>query len=113
MYEYYARQPLLPTDGELDFAAHELERRRLFTDLLALPPGMFRDARLLEFGPDAGANAVVFAFWGARVTLAEPNTNAHPRLIQTFVHAGLDDRIEELSAMDVESFPTELGPFDI
>jgi len=113
LYEYYARQPLLPTDGGFDLAAHESERRRLFTDLLALPPRMFRDVRLLEFGPDAGANAVVFASWGARCTLAEPNVQAHPRLTESFQEAGLAARIEDLHNFDVDEFPVSLGPFDV
>jgi hypothetical protein len=113
LYEYYARQPLLPTEGDFDLAAHEAERRLTLTERLALPTRMFRDARLLEFGPDAGANAVVFALWGARCTLAEPNLQAHPLLSRSFEAAGLAGSVEALHGFDVDAFPVSLGPFDV
>ena len=60
---------MLPTVGhfqeDTDLIAHEEHSRRLFLDKLKMPPQMFRGARLLEFGPDAGENSLVFALWGA------------------------------------------------
>ena len=38
---------------------------------MSVPPALFRGADVLEFGPDSGENAVVFARWGARLTLVE------------------------------------------
>jgi len=77
LFNYYERQDVLPTFGNFKSAA-ELEayaglRRELFSDKLVLPPRLFRDADVLEFGPDSGENALVFAGWGANMTLAEPN----------------------------------------
>src|SRR5437868_5600846 len=109
MYDYYRRQAVLPTEGgladEAQLDAHELERRRLFTDRLALPPAVFRDARLLEFGPDAGGNSLVFARWGARCTLAEPNAAAHGRIVDAFDRFAVRECLVDLLPFDVDEFP--------
>ena len=72
LFNYYERQDVLPTFGNFKSAA-ELEayaglRRELFSDKLVLPPRLFRDADMLEFGPDSGENALVFASWGANMS---------------------------------------------
>ncbi len=120
LYEYYERQSVLPTYGAFPSAAeleaYERQRRRLFTDRLRLPPRLFRGARLLEFGPDAGENSLVFALWGAECTLAEPNRNAHPVIAEYFARFGLEERLSALRADDVESYPlpdTPAGGFDV
>jgi hypothetical protein len=109
MYDYYRRQAVLPTEGglvdEAQLDAHDLERRRLFTDRLGLPPAVFRDARLLEFGPDAGGNSLVFARWGASCTLAEPHAAAHRRIVDAFDRFAVRERLVELLTLDVDEFP--------
>lgn len=120
MYEYYRRQGTFPTEGGLDsdegLVAHEHERRRLFTDKLGLPPRLFPGASLLEFGPDVGSNSLVFALWGARCTLSEPNAAAVARLQEQFGRFGLRHALDEVLAHDVLSFPAPLsddGRFDV
>lgn len=120
LYEYYRQQQVLPTYGGFqsreDLAAHERHRRRLFTDKLCLPPRLFRGARLLEFGPDAGENSLVFALWGADCTLAEPNHKAHPVIREYFRRFELRDRLSALESADVASFPdpgSEADRYDI
>jgi hypothetical protein len=109
MYDYYRRQTVLPTEGGLtspsQLEALEQERRRLFTDKLGLPPGVFREAQLLEVGPDAGGNSIVFATWGARCTLAEPNPKAHARIIDAFDRFGLREQLVDLLPLDVDGLP--------
>ncbi|MFM8468993.1 MAG: class I SAM-dependent methyltransferase [Limisphaerales bacterium] len=109
LYGYSQQQEILPTHGAFksvaDLAPHEQHRRRLFTDKLKLPPALFRGARLLEFGPDAGENSLVFAQWGADCTLAEPNPKAHPVIREYFQRFGLGERLSALEAWDVKSFP--------
>ncbi|MBI3722734.1 methyltransferase domain-containing protein [bacterium] len=120
LFDYYARQGVLPTYGGLRtreaFAAHERARRRLFTGKLGLPPSAFRGARLLEFGPDAGENSLVFAAWGANLMLAEPNTKAHPVIQDYFRQFDLTSRLSAIEPSSVTSFPvlpeTEHG-FDV
>lgn len=116
LFQYYERQDILPTFA--DFKSHEqlkgydAQRRELFSDKLMLPPGLFRGAELLEFGPDSGENAVVFAGWGASMTLAEPNRQAHPKIRAYFERFGLLPRLRELVLSDVEGFRSDRR-FDI
>ena len=120
LYGYYLQQDVLPTvghfQGQSDLLAHEEHRRRLFTDKLHLPPAMFRGARLLEFGPDAGENSLVFAQWGADCTLAEPNRKAHDTIRNYFAKFAQTQRLRELRSEDVVQFPvptSEAERFDV
>ena len=116
LFNYYERQDVLPTFGNFKSAAeldaYASQRRELFSDKLVLPPLLFRDAEVLEFGPDSGENALVFAGWGANMTLAEPNRHAHPKIEAYFAHFGLTERLRELVLADVEGFRSERR-FDI
>src|SRR6266511_167439 len=114
LFEYYKKQDVLPTFGGFQTAAdlenHERQRRRLFTDLLSLPPRIFQGARLLEFGPDAGENSLVFAQWGAECTLAEPNPKAHSIIRDYFHRFQLSQRLVALEGWDVLSYPEPSAP---
>jgi len=70
LYQYYEAQAFLPTfanfTSQADLDAYEVGRRTLFAERLAIPLRLFRGARLLEFGPDSGENALVLR----RVSLA-------------------------------------------
>ncbi len=109
LYGYYLQQNVLPTvghwQGEAELLAHEHHRRALFTTKLHLPPQVFRTAKLLEFGPDAGENSLVFALWGAKCTLAEPNTKAHQTIRNYFEKFNQQDNLEELRPEDVLQYP--------
>ncbi|MDD1534538.1 MULTISPECIES: class I SAM-dependent methyltransferase [unclassified Bradyrhizobium] len=108
LFNYYERQDVLPTFGNFksssELEAYATQRRELFSDKLVLPPRLFRDAEVLEFGPDSGENALVFAGWGANMTLAEPNRLAHPKIEAYFTRFGLTGRLRELALADVEGF---------
>ncbi|MHC4043017.1 class I SAM-dependent methyltransferase [Bradyrhizobium sp. 23AC] len=116
LFNYYERQDVLPTFGNFksstELEAYASQRRELFSDKLVLPPRLFRDADVLEFGPDSGENALVFAGWGANMTLAEPNRHAHPKIQAYFAHFGLTQRLRELALADVEGFSSDRR-FDI
>ncbi|TQF29563.1 class I SAM-dependent methyltransferase [Bradyrhizobium sp. UNPA324] len=116
LFNYYERQDVLPTFGNFksstELEAYASQRRELFSDKLALPPRLFRDADVLEFGPDSGENALAFAGWGASMTLAEPNRLAHPKIEAYFAHFGLTQRLRELALADVEGFRSDRR-FDI
>src|SRR5438034_4328867 len=116
MYSYYEQQDVLPTYGAFasraDLDGHERHRRRLLTDKLHLPPRYFEGARLLEFGPDAGENSLVFALWGADCTLAEPHVRAHAVICEYFQRFGLGDRLVDLSAHDVAGYPVPAADTD-
>jgi SAM-dependent methyltransferase len=108
LFNYYERQNVLPTFGNFkssaELGAYAGQRRELFSDKLMLPQLLFRDAEVLEFGPDSGENALVFAGWGANMTLAEPNRHAHEKIQAYFAHFGLTARLRELASSDVEGF---------
>jgi methyltransferase family protein len=111
LFQYYERQDVLPTFGNFkspeEFQIYAGQRRELFADKLMLPPSLFHGAELLEFGPDSGENAMVFASWGARMTLAEPNRQAHAKIRAYFVQFGLSERLRELALRDVEGFRSD------
>jgi Methyltransferase domain len=114
MYQYYREQAVLPTHGRFqsgsDLDAHERHRREVFTQKLFLPPRIFRDARLIEFGPDAGENSLVFARWGASCTLVEPNPKAHPVIESYFRAFDLTRQLAGLEGCDVKAYATRPGP---
>ena len=81
LYEYYRGQQLLPTfadfQGAPEVERYAAQRAAVLRDRAGLLPAMFNGAEILEFGPDSGENALVFAMWGAQLTLVEPNERAH------------------------------------
>ncbi|RMH51329.1 MAG: methyltransferase domain-containing protein [Zetaproteobacteria bacterium] len=103
-YEYYQAHNLCPTFGafgdESDLAKHEVLRYNVFRRL-TFPTTFFEGKRVIEFGPDTGENALVFARWGARLTLVEPNDAAHPYIQEYFSKYGLNAQIEQISGEDL------------
>ncbi len=108
LYEYYERQDIAPTFADLrdeaSLAAYQSAREALFADRLRLPVPLFRGAEVLEFGPDTGENAVVFARWGATMTLVEPALAAHPRIRAYFERYAPPGSLRELARDDVLGF---------
>jgi len=108
LFQYYAHEQLLPTFGNFENAAKLAQyaegRRIVFAEKLLLPIQIFDGANMLEFGPDTGENALVFAQWGANLTLAEPNLRAHSQIRQYFDRFGLNDRLLNLRTDDIEGF---------
>ena len=86
--KYYKKRGILPTHAGFteseELVAYEMMRCNFFTSKLFLPPRMFYDTHVLEFGPDTGENALVFARWGAKMTLVEPNAVAKPHILEYF-----------------------------
>jgi hypothetical protein len=120
LFEYYRDQSILPTYGQFkwvsDLDRYRRERTRFFTQRLYLPPSTFRGGRLIEFGPDSGENALVFAGWGASCFLVEPNKRAHPFLLNHFRDFNLSDKLEGVSDSDVTGFlvsAEQEGKFDV
>jgi Methyltransferase domain len=116
LFQYYERQDVLPTFGNFkspaELEAYAAQRQELFSGKLMLPTRLFRDAEVLHFGPDSGENALVFARWGASLTLAEPHLQAHATIKTYFARFGLSDRLRELALSDVEGFRSDRR-FDI
>ena len=108
LFQYYAHEQFLPTFGNFENAAQLAQyaeaRRTVFAEKLMLPIQIFDGADVLEFGPDTGENALVFAQWGAKLTLAEPNLRAHGQIRQYFERFGLNGSIASLRSDDIEAF---------
>jgi len=111
VFEYYRAQDVLPTYGHFkspeELQRHEGNRRHLFLEKLQLPPRLFRDTRLIEFGPDSGENALVFAQWGATCSLMEPNGQALPFIRHYFERYGLESRLACLEQKSVEEYASD------
>ena len=113
---YYQQRGMSPTYKGLASAReldeHERRRAGLLVEKLHLPPRLFRGARLVEFGPDSGENALVFARWGAEVTLVEPNPSSWANIQAYFERFGLRERLRDLVKVDLEGFQSQ-ERFDI
>jgi hypothetical protein len=111
LFQYYAHEQFLPTFGNFENAAQLAQytdaRRTVFAEKLMLPVQIFDGADALEFGPDTGENALVFAQWGAKLTLAEPNLRAHGQIREYFERFGLSASIASLRSDDIEAFAGE------
>jgi hypothetical protein len=106
MYKYYEQQGLLSTFKDLqnlsDLNAYQETRGRLFLEKLLVPPAVFRGAEVLEYGPDTGEDALVFARWGAQLTLVEPNRNAVSTLSKYFEAFQLENHIQNIHVASLE-----------
>lgn len=115
LHAYHREQSILPTFAALQ-TRHELQtfadkREQMFLDNLQIPSRLFQNARVLEVGPDSGENALVFAKWGSRLTLVEPNARAWGVIQNYLNHFKLGDCVESLAKMSLEEF-TSRSKFD-
>jgi hypothetical protein len=116
LFEYYQTRERLPTYAGFDsldqLSAYGAQRQRLFRDRLRLPTQVFKGARLAEFGPDSGENALVFARWGAALTLIEPNPAAWPRIDAYFERFELQQHLEARAQVELARYDS-VRRFDI
>lgn len=56
--DFYSSHGIIPTRQDISNLVQHLERRHALYRHLGLPPGAFRNASVLEFGPGSGHNAV-------------------------------------------------------
>jgi len=111
LHEYYKDKGFRPTfagfKGEEELGQYEKMRRTLFRDLLLLPPRIFERAKVCEFGPDTGENALIFGRWGGTLTLVEPNPAAWPEIRSYFERYGLTNNLERIDGNTVEAFQSD------
>jgi SAM-dependent methyltransferase len=86
---------------------HFAKRRNLYERHLGLPLSLLRGARVLEFGPNSGENALVLALFGGRLTLVEPNDQVLPRLHLLFDKFGLSRQIDAVHCETMDRFTSE------
>ena len=117
LHEYYQQYGQLPTFAGFtdDAALAEYARKRaILMDKLRVPIEVFRGAEIIEFGPDSGENALVFAGWGGYVTLVEPNPAAWPKITAYFDHFALADRLRTMHGESIQDFRVERdGQYDV
>lgn len=108
LHAYYRDQSILPTFAALqtrnELQAFADKRELMFLENLQIPSRLFQNARVLEVGPDSGENALVFAQWGSRLTLVEPNARAWGVIQNYLDHFKLGDCIEHFAKMSLEEF---------
>jgi len=116
MYEYYENMNISPTYGGFkswdDLTLYEWERRKLFEEKLYLPTKIFKNSRLIEFGPDSGENSLVFAMWDANCTLVEPNEKAHEMINHYFKKFKLSHKLHNMSRLDLKTFSEQTLQFE-
>lgn len=115
LFDYYENKDIRPTYAafkSLDQLNKYDKQRKDFFYKLNLPYTFFKDKNVIEFGPDTGENALVFARWGSRLCLVEPNLNAHNFINEYFKNFKLSDSIEKLIPQSLSDFKT-VQKFDI
>ncbi|GEM_PF-6181664 len=108
MYEYYESQPILPTITHFKSASslehYEKQRKDLITEKLHIPIQFFQNREILEFGPDSGENALIFAKWGAKLHLVEPNQQGIDTTKKNFDHYKLTSSIKSITKTDIDGY---------
>lgn len=108
--DYYGRIGLNPVGHDISreksFKLHERKRRNLLVHHLKLPFQAFKGARVLEFGPGSGENAVVLARQGARLSFVEPLDYLIAELKGKFAERGVPDAIDAVHHEVLEKFET-------
>ena len=82
--DYYKSNQINPVDfsqaNKEEFNAHQLLRKKLFLEILKIPFETIHDKTIIEFGPNRGENALIFAENGYKIFLKEPNIQTHKKI---------------------------------
>jgi hypothetical protein len=112
MYSYYESRDILPTYAQLNdpvkLQKYTDHRATFLSDILSLPLAVFKDADMIEFGPDSGENALVFAGWGANMTLIEPNPKPWPLINGYFETFGRKSKLKSIEKVSIEECKSDL-----
>lgn len=103
---------LIQVENPEVWQSHFDKRRNLYERHLGVPLAYLRGARIVEFGPNSGENALLPALFGAKLTLVEPNTQVLPRLKGLFNRFGVAGQIESLQSVGIDEFNTT-QPYDL
>jgi hypothetical protein len=107
MLDYYKSKNIIAVaykNGELN--THFSQRKNLLQNHLSLPLIYFKGAKVLEFGPNGGENSLFLALNGSQITLVEPDTSLHQRILDLYRDIdGIDaGGLNDLSSHTIESF---------
>ena len=112
---YYKSKKINPVEIALEgtkWDIHFLHRKNLIEQHLKLPSSWFEGKKLLEFGPNKGEHALIFAMLGSTVTLVEPNKLMHKGIKHNFQKYGLSHKLDAIHNTTLEKFETD-RKFDI
>ena len=111
LYDYYNGLGVTPGFANLqsqeELNALARTRASLYQEKLLLPLPIFRGADFLELGPGTAENAVVFAKWGARLTLVEPQEQCWPHIWDYLDKFDARASVVEASNKTLEELPTD------
>ena len=111
MYLYYQSQPILPTIANFKSTKslnhYEKQRKDLITEKLHIPIQFFQGKEILEFGPDSGENALIFAKWGAKLHLVEPNNQGIETTKNNFDHFKFTHAIQSITQADIDGYTND------
>lgn len=116
LLNYYQRNQFNPVPIAVEtpeaWHKHVARRTNLYQRHLHVPVGWLRGRSVLEFGPNAGENALVLASMGANLTLVEPNDQVMPRMRSLFDQFRLENRLTEVLNQGVDDFSWD-GQYDL
>jgi SAM-dependent methyltransferase len=104
--DFYSAHGIIPTRQDISNLRQHFERRHALYRHLGLPPGAFRNASVLEFGPGSGHNAAVTGRLGPRRYLLVdgnlPSLASTEKLLQRYC-PGLSFELLQFSIVDFKS----------
>jgi len=113
---YYQQSRFNPVPISLEtpqaWHAHCARRRNLYERHLSIPLALIRDKTVLEFGCNTGENSLVLASLGAKLTLVEPNEQAHEALYCNFKRFHLESQIAQVVPASINEFQSS-DQFDL
>jgi len=110
LFEYYVANNACPTyadfNSDLELLNYDLLRRNVFYRLF-FPVSWFPGKKVLVFGPDTGENELIFAKWGAELTLVEPNSGAHSFIHKYFEKFNMSGSLKQIVQTHLLDFNTD------
>jgi|ERR1041384_1389581 2-polyprenyl-3-methyl-5-hydroxy-6-metoxy-1,4-benzoquinol methylase len=104
--DFYSSHGIIPTRQDISNLRTHFERRQALYRHLGLPPGVFRNASILEFGPGSGHNALASGRLGPRRYLLvdgnPPSLDSTRKLLQQHC-PGLNFELKQSSILAFKS----------
>lgn len=109
---FYSRHGIIPVRQDLSKMDLHRRRRRLLYEPLGLPTIAFRGAKIIEFGPGTGDNALVLAEWGPGELVLVDGNPSSINAIRDKVAAGQFSPEVRVVEINIADYQTE-SKFDI
>jgi len=110
-YRFYEEEQIKPVYARLNdkesFKTYAGLRKKLVEYNLNIPIRAFHGASVLEFGPSTGDNSLIFAHWGAELTLVEPVEAFIENIDDYFKKNGLTGALSRVECNTFEKYETQ------